>query len=513
MKEYISNHIDYRGMSKTKFNIVASGCGTGKTFWVANDFRKTFPHVKPSEILFVTSRAMIVEQQATGGNITKFNPYRRNIVRMWNGEFDTVDEIEAKGIHIMTYDKIINILKTENTEGLHTLGEIKIIFFDECHTIFSDTFIQDMEMLKVWIRDMINIGNKYMIGLTATPRIIYYNRKKWGMEIHRLNKDVLVNYKAKQLYCTDFNTLHYLLANENIQGKTIVMCYSVKECYDLKEKIPNSAVLISKSNARYMPEMEQIRNYIIENESLPDTYIEVTERDSKSKRPIVSEERELKVLITTSTLREGINLREDSGVKNVAISFTDEMHISQWVGRCRFNVENLIVAETYIRTDNRNGNPYLQQSRQAYRNYMKDVNHTQWFDSIAHLVEHDITEVRRFVLSADERKFTSYINTKWLVPSDLKEEDVDKYRIYKQNDKDEIVKMAVDCRLIDLPNQRITFNRIMRFMQDTLGYIVENGMAYRDSIRFRYKLIVEYDEEFNGRKPEDKPNENEKENI
>lgn len=448
-------------------------------------------------MLFITSRSLIVEQQVKEDGITRFKQNNKSVVRYWNGEEDSLESIVDKGIHIMTYDKIINILKTENAEGFETLSKIKIIFFDECHTIFSDGFIKDMEILKVWIRDVLYTDSKYIIGLTATPRILLFYQKEWGVSVQQLNKEIIVNYKANQLYCTNFDTLHFLLANQEIQGKTIVMCYSIDECYKLKSKIPNSFVLVSKSNNKYyMPEMNEVRDYIVEYESLPDTYLEVFERDKDTKEPIKFERRNLEVLITTSTLREGVNLRECSGIKNVAISFTDELHISQWVGRCRYNIENLIVAESYIRSDNYNQKSYLAQSRNNYKEFMKDINHTKWFDSIKHLVDHDITKIRRFVLSNKEQMFTTYINTKWLVPSDASEDEINKYRIYKQKDKDEIVEKAIDCQLIDLPRSYITFNRIINFMQETLGYRIEDGRFRLKRKQYRYKLIVEFDEDY-----------------
>jgi len=448
-------------------------------------------------MLFITSRSLIVEQQVKEDGITKFNPNNKCNIKYWNGEIDSLEEIAKKGIYIMTYDKIINILKSDNAEGFETLSKIKIIFFDECHTIFSDTFIKDIESLKIWIRDTLYTNTKYIIGLTATPRILFFYQKEWGVSIKQLNKEILVNYKAKQLYCTNFNTLHFLLANKDIQGKTIVMCYSIEECYKLKERIPNSFVLISKSNKKYyMPEMDEIRDCIIENETLPDTYLEVFERDKKTKEPIESERRNLEVLITTSTLREGVNLRETSGVKNVAISFTDELHISQWVGRCRYDIENLIIAETYIRSDNYNQKSYLAQSRNNFKDFMSDINHTKWFDSISHLIEHDMTKIRRFVLSNKEELFTTYINTKWLVPSDASDIEINKYRIYKKEDKEEILSRIIEYQLIDLPKSHITFNKAINFMKNTLGYTIEDGRFKLKRKQYRYKLIIDFDEDF-----------------
>ena len=199
----------------------------------------------------------------------------------------------------MTYDKIINILLKKNIEGLETLNRVKVIIFDECHTLFSDAnFIKDMEMLKVWIRDNLYIGNKIFIGLTATPNIIEYYQKEWGVSINKLNDEVLVNYKVKQLHCTDFDTIPYIVTTQ-IEGKTMIMCYSYNQCLKLKERIPNSFILTSKSNKKFTKEMNKVRQHIIKYESLPDTFMDDD-----------GVEKELNVLIVTSTLREGVNLRK-----------------------------------------------------------------------------------------------------------------------------------------------------------------------------------------------------------
>lgn len=92
--------------------------------------------------------------------------------------------------------------------------------------------------------------------------------------------------------------------------------------------------------------------------------------------------------------------------------------------------------------------------------------------------------------------FTTYINTKWLVPSDASEDEINKYRIYKQEDKDEIVEKALYCQLIDLPVSYITFNRIINFMKDTLGYRIEDGRFKLKRKQYRYKLIVDFDEDY-----------------
>lgn len=479
--QFISDQINFRSAKVTDFNLVASGTGTGKSFMVATELQKQLPEVQSYEILYVTSRSLIVDQQSRLDEIEKYQPKDLTYVKQWNGEQEYDEQLEGNGIQIMTYDKIIRILQTQNSIGHETLDKIKIIIFDECHTLFSDKFIQDMEMLKLWIRGTLYNGKKIIIGMTATPSIIISGQNTWGVTINRLNEDILINYKAKQLICTDFKSISYLITTQ-LEGKTLVMCYSYTDCKKLKSEIPNSFIMISKSNKEFTPAMDKVRQYIVDNESLPDTFIDED-----------GIEKELVTLITTSTLREGVNLRENSGIKNIICCFTDELHITQFMGRCRYNVENLIIADTYINSDNFNNNPYLANCRWKFKEFIKNETNVAWFDSISHLIQHDVYKTRRFILSTDEKRFVNYINGKWLVPKGIK--DLTKYKIYKEDDKQEIVQQAIKCRLIPLYIYQITFNKVINTMQNTLGYTIESNRGIIENKKYTYKLIVDFEEE------------------
>jgi hypothetical protein len=481
---YISDIIDLSLVDRSKFNIIASGTGTGKTYFIANELRKQLPNIKPYEILFVASRSLIVEQQSKEKGISKYDMNNLVYIKHWNGEEDSTKFLEKRGIQIMTYDKIINIIKTQNTEGLETLSKIKLVVLDECHTLFSDKFIKDIEALKVWIRDTLYTDNKIIMGLTATPNIIINYQKEWGVTINRINKEILINYKVKQLHCTDFDTIPYIVTNK-VEGKTLIMCYSYADCKELKDKIPNSFILISKSNKEFTKEMNKIRQYIIDYESLPDTFIDDD-----------GIEKELNVLITTSTLREGVNLRENSGVKNIVCCFSDELHITQFVGRARYSIDNLIVADTYINADNFNNDAYLSKCRESFKWFMRSKDNTSWFDSIKHLIDHDIYDVKRFVLSHDEKRFIDYINIKWLVPKGISDKkEIDKYKIYKDEDKQEIIDMVLDCKMLKLYPSHITFNKVIDMMVNNLGYTIESQRGTINKKQHTYKLVIDFDEE------------------
>ena len=482
--EYVSDCIDMNLIDKERFNVISSGTGTGKTYFVAYELRKCYPGIKPHEILFIASRSLIVEQQCKVEGISKYNVRNTHYIKHWNGEQDSTDVLEKNGIPIMTYDKIINILVKKNVEGLETLSKVKIIVFDECHTLFSDKFIKDIEMLKVWIRNTLYTSSKIIIGLTATPAIIEYYQQEWGVGINKLNKKTLINYKVKQLHCTNFDTVPYIVTTK-LNGRTLIMCYSYKQCRKLKEKIPNSFILISKSNKEFTEEMDKVRQYIIDQESLPDTFIDDD-----------GNEKELNVLITTSTLREGVNLRENSGVRNIVCCFSDELHITQFVGRARYSIDNLIVANTYINADNMDGNTYLSKCRTSFKTFMKNKDNTSWFDSISHLINHDIYDVKKFILSHEENRFIAYINSKWLVPKGITDNnEINKYKIYKKEHKEEIINMVVDCKLLKLYPSRITFNKAINLMKNNLGYVIESRQGMIDKNRHTYKLVIDFDED------------------
>lgn len=96
----------------------------------------------------------------------------------------------------------------------------------------------------------------------------------------------------------------------------------------------------------------------------------------------------------------------------------------------------------------------------------------------------------------DIKGFMTYINQKWLVPSGLNDNEIERYKIYKEEDKKEILNMVVDYQLIDDAPSRITFNRVIRFMINTLGYSIENGRFRIKNKQYTYKLIVDFDEDF-----------------
>ena len=500
-KKYLSDIIDLSEIDPFQFNLISSGCGTGKSYFITHRLFEQRPDLKPEEVMFITSRALTVDQQSKADGVIKFNPNDTNLINFWNDDDRMDDSVIASGLRIMTYDKIINILSDKNTVKSETLSAVKAIVFDECHVLFSDLFIQDMSMLHVWIRDILYSGTKIIIGMTATPGVLEYNSGRWGVSINRLNKNVLVSYQAKNMICTNFETIPYLIGTNRLDGKTLILCVSVRDCYTLQEQIPNSTILVSKNNKEFTYEMKMIRDYISKYEKIPDKYF-VPSKEEKERRLAGKRARQtsgtwhdLNVLITTTMAREGYNLSKESGIKNIVSCFGDDLHLTQICGRARYDLDNIVVAQTRIPYDSYSQSPYLTEQRKLFADYMSNKQNTKWFSSVSHLVKHDVYGIKRFMLGSDESKFVHYINTKWLVPPDTPKDELDKYKIWRKEDKDEIVQMCIKCKMLAVPDRMVTFIRVMKLLTGCLGYVVDNGRIMRNKQRYTYKIIVSHDDE------------------
>ncbi len=488
---FVSDVIDVEDFKQGEFNLISSGCGTGKTYFVGHTLPEKMSGVARHEMLLVTSRSLTVDQQIRVDGITRFNKYDNKLVRNWNGEEDDLDYIIDGGIRAMTYDKIIRIITERNAIGYETLSAVKIIVFDECHTLFSDRFIRDIGALRVWIRETLYDAKKILIGLTATPDIVFFNQKSWGVKINSVNKGVIPGYVAKRMICTDFNSIPGLVCGSILSGKTMIMCKSVADCYALSEQIPNSFVLISASNKEKTPEMLRIRKIIAKDETIPDTHR--VERGFNDDGIMEYDEYPLNVLITTSTAREGFNLKKQSGIRNIISCYADSMSVVQFCGRARYNIDTLVVAYTPKKSDNLSTDGFVRTQENLFKDFLHSREMCRWYQGVSHLVEGTAADVLRYVLGVGESKFIKYINRKWLVPQGVTGKDRDRYKIWRDEDKSEIVKKAIECNVMAMPPSAVRFITVINVLKDCLGYVVDNGRQRFNGELHTYRLIVDFD--------------------
>lgn len=476
--------MDVTKINKAKLNLIVSSCGTGKTYFCANGLLEKLPDIRPCEVIFVTSRSITVDQQTVMYNekTQKFKVSDTGTISAWNGFVD-ISVISAKGIQVMTYDKLIHLILNCGVYGWSELSNVRMIVFDECHALFTDTFINNMELLKFWIYVEMQKSQKIFIGLTATPKIVYESSEHWGVGINDISPN-LIRYKAQNLWLTNSKSLVQLIENE-LTGKTIIMCNSTQMCYKLEAQLQKAKVLVSRNNDAYVPyQMDMIRDYIINKGELPST---------------------VDILITTSTLREGFGFREGSNIKNVITFLTDETHVTQFLGRCRFNVKNLVVVDSNMR---KSGIDYIDKSRERFRNFFNSLESSEWFDDISPLISckrgdtklylsEESKASRGFVVPSRKKRqyldkynseaaisnFIKYINDVWLV-----DENNRGRAICGDSDKNEIVDVCKSIQIIGPESNDLTFRKVMGIIRD-LGYEIKENRPEINGKRVRCKTI------------------------
>ena len=423
-REYISDLITSPDAFRPNcLNLIAAGCGAGKSYFVARHLSSLFPDVAPCDILFVTSRAITVDQQTRlyQDCVLKFDPEDAAVVEHWTRSCPLSEAIRPNRIRLMTFDKLINLIRWQNDAAHAILEGVRIVVIDECHALISDTFIRDIGRAVVWMSMSMRTSDKLFIGLTATPTILRRSVDEHGFPIHLVLEKPLTMYKANRLWLVRAADLVDMLTDGTLPGKTIVMGSSKGEMAKMVERVPNSALLVSQHSKQYTAQMDAVRSAIVEKGVLPENN---------------------DVLFATTTMREGVTLRPESGVRNVVTMLPDELHVSQFLGRCRFDVENLVVVYDKGVLNHAGDAPYILGERQSFSRFASYVDE-DWFGSIAHLLRCDLRGVKRYKWNKGREDFFDYLDAKWAV-DDVRDVPVEKY-IYKEEQRKAIVEYGKRC--------------------------------------------------------------------
>ena len=131
------------------------------------------------------------------------------------------------------------------------------------------------------------------------------------------------------------------------------------------------------------------------------------------------------------------------------------------------------------------GKKELITKEQEYLNKINFNDNYNIYNSIKQLVESESLNINNFI---------EYMKSKWIKPNSSV--DIKKYQIYKDEDRQEITNKAIECNILNEYKSHITFNKVINFMKDTLGYTIEDGRFRIKRKQYRYKLIIDFDEEF-----------------
>ncbi len=88
-------------------------------------------------------------------------------------------------------------------------------------------------------------------------------------------------------------------------------------------------------------------------------------------------------------------------------------------------------------------------------------------------------------------KFMDYIKTRWLIPKNITKDKLRQYLIYKKVDKEEIVKLAIKYNILKEYPSRITFAKVIKEMQNNLGYSIQTRRCKINKKQYTCKLIVD----------------------
>lgn len=226
----VGNVIDITRLILDELNMIVSGTGSGKSYYIANKLKQDLKdklgmEIELSEILFVSSRRMTIDQQVEQYKDLEKISYDNLL------EFDITTLTKTKDkIPSMTYNQFAYALKERDSERKRFVDSAKVIVFDEIHSIIADKhFIEDMKPIKEYIEDRVNskANTTYFIGMTATDDLI----EDINVEVNYMLDMPIYNYKVANIWTTTPVRVFALL--QMLEGNSIVMTSTVKEAKDL----------------------------------------------------------------------------------------------------------------------------------------------------------------------------------------------------------------------------------------------------------------------------------------
>jgi len=311
----VLSEVDIKNLGN-KICIVA-GVGAGKNYWVINDL------VQKGNVLLITSRKAVADETLADDNA--FTSHAKS----------SYDIKQAVVFTNSLLDKLLH-----NSQSPHGLFSDKCHFdyivIDEAHCLVTDsTFSNSLFHLWNFIEDVSK--DSTVILMSATVNAIEAKLRE-GWEILDLT-DKCIDVKPKKVTIISKKQAIRMLKTTTQSSKALYMCASAKDMINnlwktLKENGINTGKVAGiMSDSRKKDLMA----------NLPDE-VRKTDRCYNS---IVNQgvlPKEIEILLTTSRLREGINLK-DKKIKKVFIESHHSIDLSQFIGRVRHGVENVYIID------------------------------------------------------------------------------------------------------------------------------------------------------------------------
>lgn len=330
--KYLSDVLDIDDIIQKYGNkiLIVAGVGAGKSTWVKNVLAK-----KPAaegNVLFITSRRAKVNQDIKGSlfddrlRMDEKRPVWRTLVT------------NSKLAYFMM-DLCLN--KKDNDHALlnQFLDRYKYIVIDEVHSLATDSvFAHSSFNILSFIEYAVGLG-KNVIAMTGTPQPImnYFIKHKWfkldltkqckyvkPLKINKVMEDG-VDRQIKAELSAGRKVVYFVNSVNQIQG----FCERLtKKTGESIVEPQNMAIIVAQNRKEELD--DQLK------EILSDRYKEVIDTSVKTYSSIIDQQRIpdfCKILISTSTLREGIDILND----NVTVICENHIlsNIIQFAGRTR----------------------------------------------------------------------------------------------------------------------------------------------------------------------------------
>lgn len=464
----ISDVIDVKKLNPKKINMIIGGTNTGKSYFSLRTLidklnTEEIPDlnlkgIKPNEILLLTSRKITEEQQANSYsdvafelNSSNFSYYRRSITKE-EGYFGSVKEKIDK---ISTKIPITNYNFFNYNFDDEMLSNIKILIFDEIHSLILDNYNEHMQEVYENIDDYISKGI-LIIGMTATDDDMKSRGRR--SKFNYLLDEPLIKNKITGSFNVVAKKSYAKNIISNLEGKSLVMCFSAKEAIRLANEIPNSRALISRYNELRSEEMNELEDYIIQNKMLPE---------------------DIECLFTTSMAREGFEFDFESNIKNIIIYDSNPVNIKQFIGRYRGNLLNLYIINEPLLSISKVDSQLTKQQREynkEFKNliYKRDYTWTKHFSNIVDInIQFNIIDKE-----VVEQQFINYMEKNW-----------SNKLIYTKDQKLEITEYARKLGLEKDNKHKHTFSSLMKLFQE------KSNMEFiflGESVSTNNKIIKKY---------------------
>lgn len=331
-KKHLSDVLDTKTITqsaKRKFCILA-GVGAGKNTFIEEELKGA------GNILYISSRRAKVDEILTNEDCKEKID--------WNKLCDDIVSTTNYGVEMM--------VKNEKFSGSgirEPLEHFDYIVVDEAHSLYTDSTYTDAPFHIIKLLDYVekNYSRIKIVLMTGTPEPLmeYLNRNDYEIIDKRSE---CINVMPKHIEVIPLKTAVEYIRNLPDTQKTVYYSNSASGLVKGEKCLLNKITSNEKSETSHITKEEV--TFCMSDKSIvkyKQYYKGLEEECLKLKKHIVEHKQlpnDKRILLTTATLREGINIIED----DVKIAFCEShvlTDIQQFAGRIRNGLDTLYIIE------------------------------------------------------------------------------------------------------------------------------------------------------------------------